>query len=184
MFRRGGGIGDRGGDGGPGPGDDGPERYKMRQNLVSIGDDYWIETTRGRRVFFVDGKALRIRETLEFKDLAGRELCKIQERMLRIRDTMDIERADGTTITVKKALITPLRERFTAEMGGGNDIEIQGNIVDHEYRMERGGRQVAEVSKKWLSVADTYTVEISPGEDDVVILAITVAIDQMAHDHR
>src|SRR5690242_7841877 len=145
MLRRGGGIGG-GRDGGDQPGDDGPERYKMRQNLVSIGDDFWIETTHGRRVFFVDGKALRVRQTLEFKDLQGNEIAKIQERMLRIKDTMEIERVGGGNITVKKALITPLRERFTAEMPGG-DIEIQGNIVDHEYRMERGGRQVAEVSK-------------------------------------
>jgi len=154
----------------------------MRENLISFGDDFWIETQRGRRAFFVDGKALRVRDTLNFKDLQGRTLCQIQEKMLRVRDTMEIERDGVGNITVKKALITPLRDRFTADVPGQGQIEIQGNIVSHEYTMERGGRRVAEVSKKWLRVADTYTVEISPGEDDILILAITVAIDQMSHD--
>jgi len=154
----------------------------MRENLISIGDDFWIETQRGRRAFFVNGKALRVRDTLNFEDMQGRTLCKIQEKMLRVRDTMEIEREGVGNVTVKKALITPLRDRFVADVPGKGEIEIQGNIVSHEYNMERGGRKVAEVSKKWIAIRDTYTVEVSPGEDDVLILAITVAIDQMSHD--
>ena len=68
----------------------------MRQKLVSIGDDYWIENDHGERVFKVDGKALRIRKTLIFEDGHGSELLKIQERMLRVRDTMEIEDRTGT----------------------------------------------------------------------------------------
>jgi uncharacterized protein YxjI len=50
--------------------------------------------------------------------------------------------------------------------------------------MEASGHKVAEVSKKWFRVADTYGVEIEPGQNDVVILAATVAVDMMAHpDH-
>ncbi|HEY7271009.1 MAG TPA: LURP-one-related family protein, partial [Dehalococcoidia bacterium] len=63
-------------------GGDGPAHYQMRQNMVSIGDDFWIENDRGQRVFKVDGKALRVRQTLNFEDASGRELCHIQERML------------------------------------------------------------------------------------------------------
>jgi uncharacterized protein YxjI len=67
----------------------------MRQKLVSIGDDYWIENDRGERVYKVDGKALRLRKTLIFEDAPGAELVKIQERMLHVRDTMEIEDRDG-----------------------------------------------------------------------------------------
>jgi uncharacterized protein YxjI len=150
--------------------------------LISFGDDFWIETMHGRRAFFVDGKALRVRDTLDFKDLQGRTLCKIQEKMLRVRDTMEIDRDGVGQVTVKKALITPLRDRFVADVPGRGEIEIQGNIVGHEYTMERGGRRVAEVSKKWLAIADTYTVEVAGGEDDILILAIAVTIDQMSHN--
>jgi uncharacterized protein YxjI len=152
----------------------------MREKMVSIGDDFWIENNHGQKVYKVDGKALRVRDTLKFEDTHGRELCKIQEKKVRIKDTMNIEGPDGKTVaTIKKAIITPLRDRWTVKIGNGPDLEVQGNIVDHEYKIEEGRTRVAEVSKKWFRVRDTYGVEIAPGQNDVVILAITVGIDMM-----
>jgi len=162
----------------------GAHRYKMRERLVSIGDDYWIEDHAGNKAFKVDGKALRVRNTLVIQSQEGQDLYRIQERMLRIKDTMEIEKGDGgTAATIKKALITPLRDRWTVSIPGGEDWEVQGNILDHEYRIDAGRRErVAEVSKKWFRVRDTYGVEVEPGHDDALVLAVTAAIDQMSHD--
>ncbi len=155
-------------------------RYRMQQRMVSIGDDFWIENSSGERVFKVDGKALRIRTTLKFEDTSGNELAHIQERKARIKDTMKIEGPDGSTLaTVKKALITPLRARFDVDIPEGANLDIQGNIVDHEYTISAGGHKIAEVSKKWFRVRDTYGVEIDPGQNDIVILAVTVALDMI-----
>jgi uncharacterized protein YxjI len=165
--------------------DGGSTHYQMRQKLVSIGDDFWIQNDRGERVFKVDGKALRVRSTLIFEDANGHELAKIQERMLRVRDTMEIEGPGGETIaSVRKALITPLRERWTVKVHDGPDLTVQGNILDHEYTIGEGRDRVAEVSKKWFRVADSYGVEVDAGGDDVLMLAVTVAIDMMAHRGR
>ena len=163
----------------------GSTTYRMRQRLVSIGDDYWIEDEQGNRAFKVNGKALRVRETLVFEDAGGRELLKIQERKLRVRDTMEIEDGDGNTVaTVKKALITPLRERFDVQVESGEDLEVQGNIVDHEYKIERDGDKIAEVSKRWFRVADTYGVEVAAGQEPILVLAVTAAVDSMTHGGR
>jgi uncharacterized protein YxjI len=105
--------------------------------------------------------------------------------MLRVRDTMDIDGPNGETLaTIKKALITPLRDRWTVKVGNGPDMEIQGNILDHEYTIESGRDKVAEISKKWFRLADTYGVEVAPGQNDLVILAATVAVDMMANPAR
>jgi uncharacterized protein YxjI len=160
-------------------------RYQMRQKMLSIGDDYWIENEAGQRVFKVDGKALRVRQTLIFEDAHGGELAKIQERMLRVKDSMEIEGPDGRRMAmVKKALIAPLRDRWTVNVADGPDKEVQGNIVDHEYTIGEGRDKVAEVSKKWFRVRDTYGVEVEPGENDALILAVAVVIDEMAHQGR
>jgi uncharacterized protein YxjI len=157
----------------------------MRQKMVAIGDDFWIENDRGEKVFKVDGKALRVRQTLIIEDAHGKELYKIQERMLRIKDSMEVEDASGQQVAmVKKALITPIRERWTVKVKNGPDLDVQGNILDHEYRIGEGRDQVAEVSKKWFRLRDTYGVEIDPGQDDALILAVTVCIDEMAHSGR
>jgi uncharacterized protein YxjI len=154
-------------------------RYRMVEKLASFGDDFWIQDDQGRRVFKVDGKALRVRDTLKFRNMQGQELCQIQEKMLRIKDSMEVQGPDGRTVAmVKKALINPLRDRYVVKVGNGPDLEVQGNILDHEYRIGN----VATVSKKWFRVRDSYGIEIAPGQNDVLILATAVCIDQMSHD--
>mgnify|MGYP001547337990 CR=1 FL=1 len=71
------------------------KRYQMRQKLVSFGHDFYIENDQGEKVFKVDGKVLRVRDTLVFKDMQGNKLCQIQEQLLRVKDTMKIEGPDG-----------------------------------------------------------------------------------------
>jgi uncharacterized protein YxjI len=158
------------------------ERFQMRQKMVSFGDDFWIENGAGDRVFRVDGKALRLRDTLDLEDAHGTKLCRIQTRVLHIRDTMEIENPEGGRIAlVHKALISPLREKWKVDVEDGDDLEVHGNVVDHEYEIESDGRKVAEISKKWFRVRDTYGVEIAPGADVPLLLAVTVAVDAMAH---
>jgi len=158
-------------------------RYKIRQKLISIGDDFWIENAKGQKVFKVDGKALRLRKTLEFEDMNGKKLAQIKERILAIKDTMVIEDAHGRDIaTVKKALIAPMRDKWNVNVKGGDDLVVHGNILDLEYDIKQGRKKVAEVSKKWFTITDTYGVEIAEGQDDILILAIAIAIDMMVHD--
>lgn len=152
-------------------------RYRMVEKLVSIGDDFWIQNDSGQRVFKVDGKSLRVRDTLVFRDPQDNVICKIQQRLGRMRDTMEVEGPSGQQMAmVKKAMITPLRDRFVVKVGDGPDLEVQGNIVSHDYRIGN----LATVSKKWFRVRDSYGVEVAPGQNDLLILATTVCIEQMA----
>ena len=160
----------------------GATRYRMQEKLFAIGDDFWIENEGGERAFKVNGKVLRVRGTLVLESPSGEELYSIQEKMLHVRDTMEIERGGRKIATVKKALVTPLRDRFSIDVEDGDDLEAKGNIVDHEYKIERGGDEIAEVSRRWFRVRDTYGVEITPGQDAALILATVVCIDQMTHD--
>ncbi|MCB0170243.1 MAG: LURP-one-related family protein [Anaerolineae bacterium] len=154
----------------------------MRQKLIAFGDDFWIENEDGDKVYKVDGKMLRVRDTLFFEDRQGNQLCKIQERMLRIKDSMEIEGPNGERLAmVKKALITPLRDRWVVKIGDGPDLKVQGNILDHEYEIGEGRDKIAEVSKKWFRIRDSYGVQIEPGQNDVLLLAVTVVVDMMAH---
>jgi uncharacterized protein YxjI len=157
-------------------------RYRMQEKLFAIGDDFWIENEGGERAFKVNGKVLRIRDTLALESPNGQELYSIQQKMLHVRHTMEIERGGRKVATVKKALVTPLRDRFSIDVEDGEDMEAKGNIVDHEYKIERDGNEIAEVSRRWFRVRDTYGVEITPGQDDALILATVVCIDQMTHD--
>jgi uncharacterized protein YxjI len=161
-----------------------PNAYQMKQRMFSIGDDFWIENGAGQQAFKVDGKALRIRKTLELQAPDGRVLFTIREKLATIRDVMTIDGPTGQVASVKKALISPLRERYDIHLASGHDWKAQGNIVDHEYQVTAEDGPVAEVGKKWFRVRDTYGISVTPGHDDALVLAVAIVIDQMAHPSR
>jgi len=152
-------------------------RFQLREDLISIGDDYWIEDDAGRRVFKVNGKVARIRDTWQLEDAGGRDVASIRERKLSIRDAIHID-VGGRDATVKKAMLG-LRDRFHVEVEDGEDLTVKGNFVDHEYEIERDGKQIAEISKRWLRIRDTYGVEVRHPADVVLVLAVTVAVDAL-----
>ena len=159
-------------------------RYVMRQKLWSFGDDSTIKDEAGHDRFFVDGKAISLRDTLSFQDMSGRELCVIRRRLLSWGPTFDIVDADGRALAVvKEKLFTLFKYRFAVDETATPqdvDLEVAGDFLDHEYVFTRAaqGHSVAQVSKRWFSLSDTYGVDIASGENDVLILACTVVIDQ------
>src|SRR3954464_15484047 len=110
----------------------GGRRFQMREKLLSIGDDYWIENEAGERAYKVNGKALRLRKTFVLEDTSGGEVAKIQERKLTIRDKIAIERNGDTAATVYKALIG-IRDRFAIDVEHGDDMKGKGKFADHQY---------------------------------------------------
>src|SRR3954462_1600205 len=156
----------------------GGERFVMREKLLSIGDDFWIENDQGERAYKVDGKALRIRQSFVLENAAGGEIAPIQGRKVSIRYKIALERGADTAATVHKALVG-IRDRFAIDVEDGEDMKAHGNIVDHEYEIERDGDTVATISKKWFRIRESYGVDVAAGEDVPLILAITVAIDSL-----
>jgi uncharacterized protein YxjI len=171
--------------GGGGDGGDGAPAgvYQMRQQMFAIGDDFWIESG-GQRVFKVDGKALRLRKTLLLEDASGREIYKIQEKLVTVRDVMVIEGPSGEVAKVKKALVSPLRERYDVELAAGGSWKVQGNIVDHQYDISGPAGRIADVGKKWFRVRDTYGIQVAPGQDDALVIAVAIVVDAMSHPGR
>jgi uncharacterized protein YxjI len=156
-------------------------RYVMKQMLFCWGNDFAIKNEAGENVFFVDGKAFSLGAKLSFQDMQRNELAFIQQRLLSWGPTYEIYRGGALAAVVKKQLFTLFRCTFTVDVPGPDDLEAQGSFLDMEYAITRGGRPVAEVSKRWFSLSDTYGVDIADGEDDVLILASTVVIDMVCH---
>jgi uncharacterized protein YxjI len=164
---------------------EGGQRFQLQQRMLAVGDDFRITDERGEIAFLVDGKALRVRSTLRFLGPDGTEHYRIQEKLARVRDSMSVQRPDGSVAArVHQALIAPLRDRWTIDVPDGEALHITGNILDHEYRIERAGTPVATVSRRWFRVRDSYGVEVARGEDVALFLAIAVVIDVMVHAGR
>ena len=159
-------------------------RYVMRQKLLSFGDDFKIQDENGVDRYFVDGKAFSIGDKLSFQDMAGNELARIEQKVLSLFQTYRIYRGGSLIATVKKKPFTLFRDAFELEDAAAGDLDAQGDFFDREYDFTRDGRTVAVVSKRFFSLTDTYGIDIAEGEDDVLILAAAVVIDQISHDDQ
>ena len=151
--------------------------YVIRERMFRLGEDSDITDESGQPVLQVDGQVLSLHNRLILRDLAGREVGHVRRKLAALRPTYEIT-VDGKDVArVRKHLFTALGERFTIDVHGNGGMEISGDLLRHEFTIGRDGEKVAAISKSWLTVTTSYTVEVAPGEDDVLMLAIVLALD-------
>jgi uncharacterized protein YxjI len=159
-------------------------RYQVKEKVFSIGSDFWVTDEQDNKAFLIDGKVLHIRQTLELKDPSGAVVATIRKKLVAIRETMEIERDGGPHATVHKVLVSPLHHRYVIDVHGGGQLEAVGNLIDKEFQIQDGGQVLAQVSRAWFRIRDTYGVDVAPGQDDVLMIAIAVCLDRIHHDEE
>ncbi|HVT68784.1 MAG TPA: LURP-one-related family protein [Trebonia sp.] len=160
-------------------------RYLIQERIFSLTTDFWIEDEDGNRVFYVDGRALSLRETFELRDATGALRALIRKKIFAVRDTMNIEDASGVIATVRPAFFSPLRHRYEIDLADGSRLEAVGNFTDKDWQLAgEDGRIAGRISRQWFRLRDTYGIEVAPGEDDALIIAIAVCIDRIHEDEE
>lgn len=153
----------------------------MRERLFGIGDDYWIEDADGRKVFLVDGKAMRMRDTFELKDAEGRIVVEIKQKLLSLRDTMLIERDGEQLAKVKRKRLSLLRNHYRVTLVDGTELDVSGKILDREFAVDYDGELLAQISRRWLTVRDTYGIDIVREDADAgLLIAVAVCVIVLA----
>lgn len=162
-------------------------KFLVRERIFDIGDDFWVTDEQGARVFWVDGKALRVRTTFELKDPQGELLMVIRKKLLKVRDQMRVEQDGSTVATVRKRLFNPLRQKLSVDVKGAPDWEVVGSFFDKEYSISDKEGTVAVVSRKWFRMRDTYAVDVNTHRKDfagdpALVISVAVAIDALTGD--
>jgi uncharacterized protein YxjI len=151
--------------------------YVIRERMFRLGEDSDITDEAGRPVLHVDGKVMSLHNRLILRDPAGREVAQVHRKLVALTPTYEIT-IDGKNVAeVRKHVFTAFHERFTIDLPGAGDMELDGDLLDHEFTIERDGQTAATISKRWLSMTASYAVEIAPGENDLLILASVLALD-------
>lgn len=154
--------------------------FLIRKKLIALGDDFWVEDESGERVFHVDGKVARLRDTYVIETPDGDELVKITEKKLSLHKSLIIERQGEELATISKALISPLRDSFKVELVRGGVLQAKGDLFDHEFNIEwENGTPMAQVSKRLFTVRDSYGLSVEPQQDVILALALAVSIDAL-----
>jgi uncharacterized protein YxjI len=157
-------------------------RYIMKKNLFTVGDRFAICDENGDEAFFVNGEVFSVGNKLSFQDPRGNELIYISEKLLSWGPTYELYRGEEHVATIKKEMFTFFRCIFDIHIDDRGDLEAEGDLSDHEYTVTCDGEPVAQISKQWFSISDSYGVDIADSEDPVLILASTVVIDMCCHE--
>src|SRR5690349_3744488 len=159
-------------------------RYLIREKFFRLGEDSTITDESGRAVIQVDGKVLSLHHTPVLRDMRGKELATVKKKLMALGQTYVIARQGQEVARVHKKIISPFVDRFTVALAGGEDLHVTGNIFEHHFTIKHGEQIVAEVSKRWISLTETYGVDIAPGQDDLLLLATILAIDLTEDEER
>ncbi|MEU2269626.1 LURP-one-related family protein [Streptomyces olindensis] len=160
-------------------------RFLVYDRLLGFGDDYWIEDDRGSKVFLVDGKALRLRDTWELKDPQGRVLVGLHQKMLALRDTMVLQRGGEPLARIRRKRLSLLRNHYRVSLADGSELDVSGRILDREFAVEYDGEPLAVISRRWLTVRDTYGVDVVREDaDPALLIAVAVCVIHLAEKER
>ena len=157
-------------------------RYKLQKELFSLDEDFWIENEKGEQLYKADSQATTLRETFVLVDKDGSEVLTIEAKLLAARPTMQIKRQGKIFATVSKKLLTLLHPHYTMQVEGGATFETDGKINKHEYEIRTNDAVAAQISKEWFSLRDSYGVAVAPGQDDLLMLAAAIAIEELSSD--
>jgi uncharacterized protein YxjI len=153
--------------------------FVLNQQLISLGGDLWIDDLNGGHAFLVDGKAFALRRTLVLQDLTGRPLLEVNQSLAHLHKTFEIKQGDQLVATIQKAIVSFFGDNFTIDMADGEQLSVTGDWIAREFHVTRAGSDVILASRKLLSLHGAYGVQIAPGFDTPLALAIVIALEQM-----
>ncbi len=158
-------------------------KYQIKQKIFSLTDSFDIQDEQGRIAMTAKGKFFSISSSQTLFDARGQELLKIKRKYLTLLPACRLLCADGTEWLIRKRFWPFWTSRFTIDSPAG-ELEILGNLWQHEYQIRQGGQLLAQVSKAWFSWSDTYGVDIFTPQWTPQLLATVIVLDRIQHSGR
>lgn len=155
----------------------------MEQKIICLGNDFVVKDENGNSMYYIDGKAFSFGQKLSFQDMNKNELCFIAQKHLKMKPTYSVTK-DGQELAKITKSIMSFRDNFTIDVPGPDDISVSGSWIEHEYSFKRNHNVIANVSKKWFRMSDTYGIEIFNSNDTLLVLSCAVVIDLMCHNDK
>jgi uncharacterized protein YxjI len=157
-------------------------RFTIKEKFFSLGQSFAIRDEQGSVAYKVEGRLLSLKDKLTMRDASGAKVARIEQKLLSLVKAYRVLQDGAVIATIKKRPFTILRDRFIIDVPGPNDLIVTGSILDHDYTITRGRETVATVSKKWVSLTDTYGIEVRDGQDPILPLAAAIVVDLVIHE--
>jgi uncharacterized protein YxjI len=155
------------------------QTFVLNEKLISMTGDLWIDDSNGNHAFEVDGKLLALRRSLILRDIAGQELYEINKSLAHVHTTFEVKQGEKVVATIQKALVSMFGEHFAITAADGGQLKVTGNWMNREFHVQKDGTDVIVASRQFFSIHDAYGIQVAPGYDAPLALAIIVALEQI-----
>lgn len=145
----------------------------IKEKVFSWGDKFTVKDAYGEDKYIVEGEVFTFGKKLHVYDRSGREVAFIKQEVWSFLPRYYVFCGDRQIAEIKKEF-TFLFPRYTIE---GLGWEIDGSFMAHDYQITKQGRKIVTISKEWMTWGDSYELDIADPADELVALAVVIAID-------
>ena len=159
------------------------DKYTIEQKLVALRDTYGVKDLNGNLLGYVKAKIVSMGPKFWFEDLNGVQLGEIDGKIITIHNEYEVKDQNGQLkAKIKKKILKLLGSEWWMEDAQGQQIaKVKGDFTEHNYQiLAPDGSVIAEINKKWVSIRDSYNIEIMrPDFDHFLILSYVIAMDHV-----
>lgn len=145
----------------------------IKQKVFSWGDKFTVRDASGEPRYYVEGEIFTFGKKLHVYDLQGREVAFIKQELWSWMPRFYVFCNDRQVAEIKKEFTFFFPKYTIAGLGW----EIDGSFWAHEYQITQNGRPIVSIRKEWMTWGDSYELDISDAGDEIIALAVVLAID-------
>ncbi len=145
----------------------------IKQKIFSWNDKFSVYNEVGEERYFVEGELFSWGKKLHVYDHARGEAAFIRQELFTLLPKFIVS-IGGQDIAEIVKEFTFFKPKYRID---GLGWEIDGDFWDHDYDIKKNGRTIVSLSKEWFTWGDCYELDIENPEDEIVALAVVLAID-------
>jgi uncharacterized protein YxjI len=78
---------------------------------------------------------------------------------------------------IKSKFFSPVKSQMDLEMVDGRHWRLEGNIIEKEYSVTAEGRTILNITQKWVTIRDAYTLDVDESVPPALAAALLWAVD-------
>lgn len=145
----------------------------MKQKVFSFKDKFTIKDEQGNDKYYIEGEFLSLGKKLHIYDMNYNELAFVRQKILAFMPKFTVE-VGGREIAEIVKKLTFLRPKYYVD---GLGWEVNGDLFSHNYSIFSGTDEIVSISKIFMSWGDTFELDIKDNGNEVIALAVVLAID-------
>lgn len=155
-------------------------RFIVKQKILSLADSFVIHDENNNPYYKVVGRLFSLGDQLIMYNMNNQEQIYIKQKLFKFLPEYHLFQ-DSRCVAVVKKEFTFFKPRFNIVSDYGK-YTVDGDFFGYNFSILKNGNRVASVSKAFFSFRDTYSINIISKQEEALLLAICIVIDQALHD--